>query len=311
MDGGTTHSDNARDIHSFYFSTFKMDERMLLESAVAILSAHNIPTDLFISSQDINSLVAEIQHNYNNNPFHSFSHAVTVTQMMHLFLSKTLLAEKLNSKEKFCLLICMICHDLDHPGLSNGFQINVQSALTKRYNNKSVLENHHLARTMELLKTQELIILKAFSQEEKERFFGRISTLILSTDLACHFALVKEYETTLLSFSWENSRHREQLFVMLVKAADISNEVRPFDLSRQWARALMDEYFAQSDLEKMRGLPVTPFMDKDKVVVNQAQVNFIETFLQPTFELLHRLIPEMQQFIDNISANKAKWAPVC
>jgi len=45
----------------------------------------------------------------------------------------------------------------------------------------------------------------------------------------------------------------------------------------------MEEYFAQSDLEKAQKLPVTPFMDRDKVKVPHSQINFIDSFLLPTF----------------------------
>jgi len=138
--------------------------------------------------------------------------------------------------------------------------------------------------------------------------YGHLSTLILSTDLAKHFALLKDFERIVENFNWDNPVHREQLFIMLVKAADISNEARPFNVSRQWADALMREYFAQSALEKAKSLPVTPFMDKDKVIVHQTQVNFIDTILLPTFTLLFKTIPEFQVHIDTINENKQSWA---
>ena len=127
-----------------------------------------------------------------------------------------------------------------------------------------------------------------------------------------------------------------------MKAADISNEARPFQVSKVWAEALMKEYpllppsssslthislalltslsspllllfyhvryFAQSDLEKERQLPVTPFMDRDKVKVPQTQVNFIDSFLLPTFRLLNRVVPEFQPFVDGILENRRQWS---
>jgi high affinity cGMP-specific 3',5'-cyclic phosphodiesterase 9 len=292
-------------IDSPSFSTFEMDSNTLSTYATEIL--YTISKDLSITKGSIQKLISDIQSKYQDNPFHSFSHALTVTQMMYLFITKTTLSSVLSSKEKLSLLLCMLCHDLEHPGLSNGFQINSRSDLAKLYNNTSVLENHHLACALELLSTHDALF-QSFSKEEKRDLFELLTTLILSTDLAKHFALIKDYEQAIANFHWDNHAHRVQLFIMLVKAADISNEARPFSVSKLWAHALMQEYFAQSEIEKKSSLPVTPFMDKEKVVIPQTQINFIETFLMPTFTLLHKVLPEMQVYIDVINTNKQEWA---
>ena len=50
----------------------------------------------------------------------------------------------------------------------------------------------------------------------------------------------------------------------------------------------------QSDLEKREGLPVSPFMDRDKVNKNSSQVNFIRFVLLPLFDSLADLYPTIQ-----------------
>jgi len=292
-------------IDSPAFSTFGVDSNTLATSATDILCT--ITQELSIPKEHISNLVKDIQNKYQDNPFHSFSHALTVTQMMYLFITQTKLTTILNTKEKISLLLCMLCHDLEHPGLSNGFQINSCSPLAKLYNNTSVLENHHLACALVLLRAHDKLF-QQFSSEEKDDLFQLLGTLILSTDLAKHFALLQDYERAVENFNWDDKSHRVQLFIILVKAADISNEARPFSLSRLWADALMREYFAQSELEKQSSLPVTPFMDKEKVIISQTQINFINTFLLPTFKLLHKVLPEMQTYIDTINTNKEEWA---
>lgn len=37
---------------------------------------------------------------------------------------------------------------------------------------------------------------------------------------------------------------------------------RPIDVSEPWLDCLLEEYFNQSDREKIEGLPVAPFMDR-------------------------------------------------
>jgi len=58
----------------------------------------------------------------------------------------------------------------------------------------------------------------------------------------------------------------------------------------------------QSDREKEEGLPVAPFMDREKVTKPTAQIGFIKFVLLPMFEtmakasILHRLILEVTDF---------------
>ena len=46
----------------------------------------------------------------------------------------------------------------------------------------------------------------------------------------------------------------------------------------------------QSDREKMEGLPVAPFMDRDKVTKPKAQIGFIKFVLIPMFETVAKVI---------------------
>jgi hypothetical protein len=89
----------------------------------------------------------------------------------------------------------------------------------------------------------------------------------------------------------------QQLCMVLIKVADISNEARPLDIAEPWLDRLMQEFFAQSAAEKTEGLPVTPFMDPDKVSKPGSQVRFIGLVLLPLFEALGELIPELVEFI--------------
>lgn len=293
------------DINSISFSAWATPPNMLVDCVLQMMTELNILQTYKLRKDSAKELLRTIQNAYNHNPFHCWLHAVSVTQMMYLLIAKSSLRNELDTREKYALLLAALCHDLDHPGLSNGFQINSKSHLASKYNNVSVLENHHFAMTMKILKPKESVI---FPEETAQEFYNLIKSLILGTDMANHFPLLTDFEKFADSFLWNNPMHRQQCLILLMKAADISNEARPFSISKLWAEALMQEYFAQSDLEKERKLPVTPFMDRDKVVVPQTQVNFIDSFLLPTFRLLNRIVPEIQPFVDGILENRKHWA---
>lgn len=82
--------------------------------------------------------------------------------------------------------------------------------------------------------------------------------------------------------------------MILIKVADISNEARPMEVAEPWLDRLLQEFFKQSDAEKLEGLPVTPFMDRDKVTKPSSQCSFIGLVLLPLFEALGELFPELE-----------------
>lgn len=56
----------------------------------------------------------------------------------------------------------------------------------------------------------------------------------------------------------------------------------------------VQEFFAQSNAEKEEGLPVTPFMDPQKITKPSSQCSFIGFVLLPLFEALGELFSELQ-----------------
>lgn len=89
-----------------------------------------------------------------------------------------------------------------------------------------------------------------------------------------------------MAFSYQ---HPIQLKTMTIKCCDISNEVRPAEVAEPWLDCLLEEYFQQSDREKLEGLPVLSFMDRDKVTKSSAQIGFIRFILLPLFESMCRV----------------------
>ena len=58
------------------------------------------------------------------------------------------------------------------------------------------------------------------------------------------------------------------------------------EVSEPWVDCLLEEYFMQSDREKSEGLPVAPFMDREKVTKPTAQIGFIKFVLLPMYQQL-------------------------
>ncbi|KAJ8316198.1 hypothetical protein KUTeg_006212, partial [Tegillarca granosa] len=271
-----------------------------------------------------------VQENYRNNPFHNFRHCFCVSQMMYGMIHLCRLWDYMNREDLGILLTACVCHDLDHPGYNNTYQINAKTELAIRYNDISPLENHHCAVAFKILSNPEcnifantdkdtykrirsgmtMLILATdmarhgeimdnfkakiemgFDHKDKENLDTGLVTLILATDMARHKEILESLKEKIPNFDYKNSDHLEALKMVLIKCCDISNEVRPMEVSEPWVDCLLEEYFNQSDREKSEGLPVAPFMDRDKVTKPSAQIGFIKFVLIPMFETVARLFP--------------------
>jgi hypothetical protein len=72
------------------------------------------------------ALLNAITQNYDSkNPYHNFEHAFDVCQTVYYILKKVFPSptETLSKMEILVLLLGCLAHDLNHPGLTNGFQV--------------------------------------------------------------------------------------------------------------------------------------------------------------------------------------------
>ena len=61
------------------------------------------------------------------------------------------------------MMLACFCHDYEHPGYNNAYMVSTKSELAIRYNDKSVLESHHIAATFGVLQRKENDIFDKFS----------------------------------------------------------------------------------------------------------------------------------------------------
>jgi len=247
-------------------------------------------------------------------PFHNFLHAFTVTQMIYSTCTSGNGEQEFDKWEIFCLLLSALTHHLDHPGFNNGYHNTRITSLSLLYNNQSPLENHHCACAFKLFLDHQIQLFKNQPPESLQKLRNKMIKLILATDLASHTpimnqinALLKSNNGTLPPKDQRTEEQQDLILVLLLKAADISNETRPFEIARVWAEQLLQEFFNQGDVERMQGLPVTPFMDRTKVTLKGAQTGFIQFFLIPTFETVVKIFPLMKEAMDNIHSNAKQY----
>uniref|UniRef100_A0A3B5A3M4 PDEase domain-containing protein n=1 Tax=Stegastes partitus TaxID=144197 RepID=A0A3B5A3M4_9TELE len=257
------------------FDNWQWEEAEMLVLLQVMYTDLDFLTAFNMEVEVLQNFLFEVYCHYNNIPFHNFQHCFCVTQMMYGLIWLTDLRSKLGRIDLLIMLTSALCHDLDHPGYNNVYQvINAQTDLALRYNDISPLENHHCAVAFGIL----------------AKFLSNVPLMIL---------LFEEIVPTNVLPLTRTLHPCLQLMKIMVKVSDISNEARPMAVAEPWLDCLLQEFFNQSDTEKLKGLPVTPFMDRDKVSKPSSQTNFIRFVLLPLFSELTKLFPclEVNQHI--------------
>ncbi|XP_022090063.1 high affinity cGMP-specific 3',5'-cyclic phosphodiesterase 9A-like isoform X2 [Acanthaster planci] len=245
----------------------------------------------------LQNFLFEVFRHYNHVPFHNFKHCFCVSQMMYGMNWLADLCHLVGELEVLIMVTSAICHDLDHPGYNNAYQVNARTELALRYNDISPLENHHCSVAFQILEKPHCNIFKNMGHERYKRVREGMISCILATDMAKHNEILNKFKAVVPEFDYSNKEHLNLLMQICIKVADISNEARPMDVSDPWIDCLLQEFFNQSDVEKLEGLPVAPFMDREKVTKPSSQTGFIRFVLLPLFEALGVLLPKLEEHI--------------
>lgn len=64
-----------------------------------------------------------VQKGYRDVPYHNWSHAFAVGHFCYLLLKMDAVKSGLNELERLALLVACLCHDIDHRGTTNAFQL--------------------------------------------------------------------------------------------------------------------------------------------------------------------------------------------
>merc|ERR1712187_603941 len=95
---------------------------------------------------------------------------------------------------------------------------------------------------------------------------------------------------------------------MVLRCCDNSYPAKPFNISEVWMSRVYEEYFAQGDEERYLKLPVSPLHDRYSTVRKTAQSGFIEFVVQPMFQALSDLVPEVRTVcMEHLTINKERW----
>ncbi|XP_077010486.1 dual specificity calcium/calmodulin-dependent 3',5'-cyclic nucleotide phosphodiesterase 1A isoform X3 [Tamandua tetradactyla] len=225
----------------------------------------------------------EVGYSKFKNPYHNLIHAADVTQTVHCIMLHTGIMHWLTELEILAMVFAAAIHDYEHTGTTNNFHIQTRSDAAILYNDRSVLENHHVSAAYRLMQEEEMNIMANLSKDDWRDLRNLVIEMVLSTDMSGHFQQIKTIRSSLQQ---PEGIDRAKAMSLILHAADISHPAKHWKLHHRWTMALMEEFFRQGDKEAELGLPFSPLCDRKSTMVAQSQIGFIDFIVEPTFSLL-------------------------
>ncbi|XP_068531145.1 dual specificity calcium/calmodulin-dependent 3',5'-cyclic nucleotide phosphodiesterase 1C isoform X4 [Anas acuta] len=245
-----------------------------------LINRFKIPISALVSFVE----ALEVGYSKHKNPYHNLMHAADVTQTVHYLLFKTGVVHWLTELEIFAMIFAAAIHDYEHTGTTNNFHIQTRSDSAILYNDRSVLENHHVSAAYRLLQDdEEMNILSNLSKDDWREFRALVIEMVLATDMSCHFQQIKAMKNALQQ---PEGIDKPKALSLLLHTADISHPAKAWDLHHRWTMSLLEEFFRQGDKEAELGLPFSPLCDRKSTMVAQSQIGFIDFIVEPTFTVL-------------------------
>ncbi|KAL0895103.1 hypothetical protein ABMA27_013560 [Loxostege sticticalis] len=215
-----------------------------------------------------------------HNPYHNNLHAADVSQTVHYMLCQTGLMNWLSDLEIFATLVAAVVHDFEHTGTTNNFHVMSGSDTALLYNDRAVLENHHISAAFRLMRDEDCNILQNLSRDEFREFRTLVIDMVLATDMSFHFQQLKNMRS-LLTLA-EPTVDKSKAASLVLHCCDISHPAKRWDLHHRWTMSLLDEFFLQGDKERDLGLPFSPLCDRNNTLVAESQIGFIEFIVEPS-----------------------------
>jgi hypothetical protein len=285
----------------------------LVVMVVYQLRLNGLEESLGLNIGNVVRFVTKIEAGYKSAdavPFHNRSHAADCVQSTAYFLNQARVKAHLTPVDVFAMILAAAMHDHGHPGFNNAFLVNSRDELAILYNDASVLEMHHLASAWRLLLVDEMNALDGLAPEQLTEVRQTIVHVILGTDMKFHFDHLTKFKTRNSAGALDapDKKDVRLMLAMCLHSADVANPAKPWALSREWSARVMDEFFRQGDTESSKGLPISPFMDREKTDMAKCQVGFINFLIKPYFEEWGSFLGEPgRQLVDNIATNISNW----
>ncbi|KAJ0399576.1 hypothetical protein P43SY_009635 [Pythium insidiosum] len=241
-------------------------------------------------------------------------------------LLRRLQDRELTPLQLFSALLAACVHDVNHPGLNNGYLVNSNAPLAIKYSDDSVLERMHLAETFQACTKDGCDVFDGLSHDQRRQSRRLIIAMVLATDLSGHLKHVNKLKSK--RFTMQTTRSAlalgavqqpdaadasrmvpdELILRTVIMMADLGHASKPFAQHLAWSQLVTEEFFRQGDIERQYGLQVSPLCDRFQCNFEKSQVGFLEFVVLPLYSAALSVLPlRMDDILERIRENLATW----
>ncbi|KAF5830629.1 hypothetical protein DUNSADRAFT_14253 [Dunaliella salina] len=295
-------------VDDWQFDAFELNEvsngRPLSMLSFALFKRFEIAEKWQMDDQKLAKFLMKIEDGYPRNPYHNRVHAADVLRSLHVLVLRGGLIDYgyCDDINLFSCYLSSIIHDYEHKGVNNDYLVRVSDDLAVLYNDRSPMENHHLAASFQLMNREEFNFMPKAPNKLRESIRKLVIDMVLATDSVCVCVCHSMFQASVCvcvcrpptSSAGSKSLNRSPLdpasvlndahlrpvdddqksFVLQValKCADLGHLSAPRKVHRTWVQYLEEEFFRQGDREKANELTVSPLMDREKNGITKSQV---------------------------------------
>ncbi|MEK9773927.1 MAG: 3',5'-cyclic nucleotide phosphodiesterase, partial [Opitutae bacterium] len=236
--------------------------------------------------------------------YHTFTHAMDVMITIHA-LFEAGAGVFFTPDEKAVLLLAALGHDVLHSGVNNGFLAKTKHPWVEQFGADGVQEKRSVQFMEKVL--EKYGIFEISDTNQSSRSLRMLRQSILWTDFSRHTDLMNqvseiipklelpkgpEQKRRISADSILNQEERILLASFLLHCADVSNPGKEWTVAEKWAYLVMNEFFAQGDLEKSLGIEPSMNCDRLKVKIPECQIGFAKYVVHDLYTQLEKIAPK-------------------
>ncbi|CAI8043686.1 cGMP-dependent 3',5'-cyclic phosphodiesterase, partial [Geodia barretti] len=154
-------------IATFTYTPRSIPDARTAEAVISMCSAMGLTRRWKLQPSTLAKFILMVKRSYRDPPYHNWYHALSVAHFCYVLHQRCDNLSFLTDLEVLALFFSCLCHDIDHRGTNNSFQISSKSVLASLYSSEgSVMERHHFSQTLCVLNSEGCNIFANLGTEE-------------------------------------------------------------------------------------------------------------------------------------------------